>query len=198
MHRPVRTVCRSLFMPALVARTLSGSRRRQAPGARPLAVAQVLCWGGDLALTQRERGPFLVGLSSFLAAHLAYVSAYRSRSSEPLLEAPGRRRLVAAGSLLGCGMAVAAARDDRVVALPVAAYAATLATMVAAATAVDPGQGRGRLVAGAALFLVSDTLIGVRRFLLRDRTDALETAVMATYAAGQWFISDGMMHWRPR
>ena len=90
-------------------------------------------------------------------------------------------------------MAVVAAREDRVLALPVAAYGATLTTMVAAAAAVDTDRGRGRLVAGASLFLLSDTLIGVRRFLLGDRTEALETAVMASYAVGQWCISDGML-----
>lgn len=196
---PVRTVLRSVcrvgFMPALVARTLGVP---WAPGSRRLVAAQALSWGGDLALMRRERAPFLLGLASFLVAHVAYVSAYRSRSSERLLDDPGRRRVVAAGSLLGSAMAVAAAREDRVVALPVAAYGATLATMVAAAAAVEPDRGRGRLVAGASLFLLSDTLIGVRRFLLRDRTDALETAVAVTYAAGQWCISDGMLrHRRP-
>jgi uncharacterized membrane protein YhhN len=187
---PVRTTCRLLFMPTLVARTLAGP---QGPGSRSLAVAQALSWTGDLALMRRERTPFLVGLGSFLVAHLAYVSAYSCRSSQPVLMAPGQRRLVAAGSLLGSAMAVAAARDDRVVAVPVAAYGATLATMVASATAVDREQGRGRLVVGASLFLISDTLIGVRRFVLRDRTDALETAVMVTYAAGQWLISEAMV-----
>ena len=189
-RRPARLFCRAVFMPALVARSLGVPWR---PGARRLLAAQALSWGGDLALSRRERVPFLLGLASFLAAHVAYVSAYRCRSSQRLLASPARRGVVATGSALGAAMAVAAAREDRTLALPVAAYGATLATMVAAATAVDADRGRGRLVAGASLFLLSDTLIGVRRFLLHDRTEALETAVMATYAAGQWCISDGML-----
>jgi uncharacterized membrane protein YhhN len=179
-----------LFMPALVARSLS---QPSVPGARWLVAAQALSWTGDVALLRRERSPFLVGLASFLAAQVAYGSACRSRSSCRVLASPWRRGLVAAGSLLGSAMAVAAAREDRVVALPVAAYGATLATTLAAAAAVDRDRGRARLVVGASLFLLSDTLIGVRRFMLRDRTDALETAVMVTYAAAQLCISDGML-----
>lgn len=73
-----------------------------------------------------------------------------------------------------------------------AAYGATLTAMVATAAAIDPNRGRGRILAGASLFLVSDTLIGVRRFLTDDRSPSLQAAVMATYTAGQWCICDGM------
>src|SRR4051794_8059233 len=151
-----------LLMPALAARFVRAPR---APGFRRVLAAQTLSWGGDLALMGEGRRPFLAGLSSFLAAHVAYVSAYRSRSSAPVLGTPGRRGIVLAGTLLASGMGLAAAREDRALALPVAAYGATLATMVAAAAAVDADQGRGRVLAGAALFLLSDALIGVRMFL---------------------------------
>jgi uncharacterized membrane protein YhhN len=131
-------------------------------------------------------------LTSFLGAHVAYASALRARSSEPLLGTPGRRRFLAAGAAAASGMALAAAREDRAVALPVAGYGITLVTMVAAAAAVDPDRGRGRLLMGASLFLVSDTLIGVRRFMLPDRAAGLDTAVLATYVAAQWCLADGM------
>ena len=64
--------------------------------------------------------------------------------------------------------------------------------MVAAAAAVDADRGRGQLLTGASLFLVSDTLLGVRRFLLPDRAEGLDTAVVATYVAAQWCLGDGM------
>jgi uncharacterized membrane protein YhhN len=89
-------------------------------------------------------------------------------------------------------MAVAAGREDRTLAAPVAGYGVTLAAMVTAAAAVDPERGRAQVLAGAALFLLSDTLLGVRTFLLHDRAPALEGAVMATYTAGQWCICAGM------
>jgi uncharacterized membrane protein YhhN len=157
-----------------------------------MLAAQALSWGGDLALLGEGRGRFLTGLSSFLAAHLAYTSAFRSRSAEPVLGTPGRRRILAAGAAAASGMALAAGREDRGVALPVAGYGVTLSAMVAAAAAVDPDRGRGRVLTGAALFLVSDTLLGVRRFVVPDRADHLDTAVLATYVAAQWCLADGM------
>ena len=187
--RRAQQIALPLVMPALAARTATGPR---GPGSRQLLAAQTLSWGGDLALLGAGRGRFLTGLTSFLAAHLAYTSALRSRSSEPLLGTPGRRRLLAAGATAASGMALAAGREDRAVALPVAGYGVTLATMVAAAAAVDPDRGRAQLLAGASLFLVSDTLLGVRRFVLPDRAEGLDTAVVATYVAAQWCLAEGM------
>ena len=64
---------------------------------------------------------------------------------------------------------------------------------MAATTAVLPDSpGRSRIQAGAALFLLSDSLIGAQQFLVTSRRPALESAVMATYTAGQWLISDGV------
>jgi uncharacterized membrane protein YhhN len=179
----------TLVMPTLAARTAVGPR---GPGFRRVLAAQGLSWGGDLALLGSGRGRFLTGLTSFLAAHVAYTSALRSRASEPVLGTSGRRRWLATGTAAASAMAVAAARDDRGVALPVAGYGVTLATMAAAAAAVDPDRGRGQLLTGASLFLVSDTLLGVRRFVLPDRAEPLDTAVLATYVAAQWCLAEGM------
>ena len=177
-------------MPALAARTATGPRDS---GSRPVLAAQGLSCPAYLALLGPGRGRFLTGLTSFLAAHVAYTSALRSRKpSEPLL---ARRDDVASSPPVRPrprGMALAAAREDRAVALPVAGYGVTLMTMVAAAAAVDADRGLGQLLTGASLFLASDTLLGVRRFLLPDRAEGLDTAVVATYVAAQWCLGDGM------
>ena len=180
--RRARTLTKPLLMPALVA------RGRQD---RAVVVAQACSWVGDVALMREGRRPFLAGLCSFLAAHVAYVVAFRARSSSPLLGSPGRCAVVAGGGAVAAGMAWAASREDRVVALPVAAYGSTLAVMVASAAAIDPGRGRGRVLAGASLFLLSDTLLGVRTFLLGRRVPLVDAAVMATYTGAQWCIASG-------
>ena len=87
-------------------------------------------------------------------------------------------------------MGLAAAREDRALGAPVAAYGATLATMVAAAAAVDDDHGRDLTLAGAALFLLSDTCSAPARSS-PPAGRALESAVMATYTAGQWCIAAG-------
>ena len=176
-------------MPALAARLVRAPR---APGFRRVLAAQLLSWGGDVALTGRSRPLFLAGLGAFLAAHVSYVSAYRDRSSAPLLASAACRRLLLAGGGATVAMTTVAARHDRSLAAPVAAYGVTLTGMVASAAAIDADRGRGRVLTGSLLFLLSDTLIGVRKFLLADGAPAVETAVWATYSAAQWCIGDGM------
>lgn len=185
-----RVLTKPLLMPALLTRSLP-----PAPGDRTVATAQGLSWGGDLALLGKGRTSFLAGVGMFLGAHVAYISAFRTRSSAPVLASPGRRRFLAFGGLAAGAMTLAAARRDRVLAAPVAIYCGALATMVAAAAAIDEDRGRDRVLGGAALFLVSDTALGVRSFLVGEESPAaapLEAAVMATYAAAQWCIADGM------
>lgn len=185
----VRLLTKPLLMPALLTRSLPG------PGARSVATAQRFSWGGDLALLGKGRTSFLAGVGMFLGAHVAYISAFRTRSSAAVLATPGRRRFLVFGGLAAGGMTLAAARQDRVLAAPIAVYCGALATMVAAAAAIDQDRGRDRVLGGAALFLVSDTVLGVRSFLVGEESPAaapLEAAVMAIYAAAQWCIADGM------
>ena len=156
-----------------------------------LRAAHALSWAGDVALMSHDRRSFLTGVGAFFGAHLAYISAYGGRSSAPLLATPGRRALLASCATSAAAMGLAAGRKDRSLAVPVAAYGIALGTMVTAAAAVDEDRGRGRILAGAAVFLLSDTLLGVRRFLTKGEDNALEGAVMATYTTAQWLISDG-------
>ncbi|WP_395690307.1 lysoplasmalogenase [Nocardioides sp.] len=186
----VRRITKPLLMPALAATVVAADP--EGPGVRRVLAGEAFSWGGDVALLGEGRGRFLTGVGSFLGAHLAYVSAFRARSSAPLLGTPGRRRWLAAGSLGAVGMGAAAAREDRVLGAPVAAYALTLATMVTAAAAMDDDRGRDLTLAGAVLFLLSDSLLGARKFLLADRAPVLESVVMATYTSGQWCIAAGL------
>lgn len=187
--RSARWLTKPLLMPTLVARLAT---EPATPG-RDLAVAaQALSWGGDVALLREGRKPFLVGLGLFLAGHAGYVSAFRQRSSVALTASPGRRRALGAGTVVAVAMASAAARQDRTLAAPVAVYGTTLVTMAVAGAAVDPDQGRRWVLTGALLFLASDGLLGLGKFVVRRPVPALDGAVMATYTAAQWCIAEGM------
>lgn len=66
--------------------------------------------------------------------------------------------------------------------------------MFAATTVLDdsvPADARRASEVGAALFLLSDGLIGTGEFLLDDPPPRLETAVMLTYAAAQLLLAEG-------
>jgi uncharacterized membrane protein YhhN len=94
-------------------------------------------------------------------------------------------------------MTVAARRKDPALAGPVAGYATVLAAMFATGSTIDPSfsaTGRRLLQAGTVLFLVSDTLLGAKEFVLRQDVPRVDTAVMATYAAAQALIALGATH----
>ena len=92
------------------------------------------------------------------------------------------------------GMVFGAARLDRKLGPAIAGYSGMLAGTVAAATQLDPAlpkSARRATIAGAALFMLSDSLLGTRKFLLKNPPPRLESAVMATYTAAQFLLSEG-------
>src|SRR5680860_869269 len=175
--------------------------------------AQAFSWGGDLALMGGSERSFLGGVGSFFAAHVAYIAGFASAGSFSSASASDSAGSDSAGSdsagLNSAGlktaaamwvatapvMTIAAGRKDPALRVPIAAYGTVLAAMYAASTMLDqdlPRNARRKLVLGTSLFLASDTVLGLRKFLLDDHSPALESVVMATYSAGQWFIADGV------
>lgn len=198
--RPARRVTKPLLMPAL---HLAFREKVRRSGARPgdrltraTTAAQALSWGGDVALLGRGEAAFLAGLGSFFGAHVAYVAGFgRATEVHRLQHGAGSKAAAATWVLLAPVMATAAGRRDPKLRLPVAGYAAVLAAMFAAASSLDPvlpTEARRKAVTGAALFLLSDSLLGAQRFLRSTPSPVLEAAVMATYTAGQWYLADGV------
>jgi uncharacterized membrane protein YhhN len=191
--RPAHYVVKPLLMPVLAA-GLADSAGTADPVVRRVLGAQAFSWGGDVALMSTREREFLAGVASFFGAHLAYVSAFRALGAgSPTASRAGRAVLIASAVLVP-GNAVAAGRKDSRFAGPIGVYGLVLTAMAAAATALPEAPGRRRIRAGAALFLLSDSLIGAQQFLRDEPHPALESAVMATYTAGQWLISDGVRH----
>jgi uncharacterized membrane protein YhhN len=194
--RPGPTARRLRFLtkPALMP-LLAGATRAAGQRPRTVTAAQTLSWGGDVALLANGDKAFLAGLGSFFGAHAAYIAAF-ARRGDRLSASPnaGVKAAVALWLTTGPAMTLAARRQDPALTGPVAAYASALALMVAAAARLDPdlpGRHRRAVVLGAGLFMLSDTLLATQKFLLRRQVPALETAVMATYTAGQGLIAAG-------
>ena len=199
--RRLRYVLKPLLMPALATAFLDGTRARRARSDHLLLLngttaAQAFSWGGDVALLGTGQRAFLTGVGSFFGAHVAYVAAFtsvRGRSDE--WDAAGLR--VALGLWLTAAplMSMAAARKDPALGAPVAAYATILSAMFATSRMLDPALprgARGTIQAGTALFLVSDTVLAVQKFLLREPLPAVESVVMGTYTLGQGLIAAGV------
>ncbi len=197
--RKARHLTKSLLMPTLTASTAlaagSGGERGGNRLVRSVEVAQAFSWGGDVALLGRSRSSFLAGVGSFALAHGAYIAGFLSaRDRSATLNAPGVRVATVQWAVVAPVMAAQAGRKDPALRLPIAAYAGVLSAMFATSTllrASMPAGARRRIVAGTSLFLLSDTVLAVQKFLRNEPSPALESAVMATYTTGQWLIAEG-------
>jgi uncharacterized membrane protein YhhN len=199
--RRLRYVLKPALMPALATAFLNGTRGGSDRADINLlrtgtAAAQVFSWGGDVALLGTSERSFLTGLGSFFGAHVAYIAAFLSvRGEGKDYDTAGLK--LAAGLWLTATplMSFAAGRQDPALRAPVAVYATILSGMFASSRMLDPSlpQGARRtLQAGTALFLVSDSVLAVQKFLLTEPRPVLESVVMTTYTAAQGLIAAGV------
>ena len=160
-----------------------------------LAAGLALSALGDAFLAQEGERPFLAGLASFLAAHLAYIALFATASAGFGLIAGEPWRLALLVLVAGAALILLRWLMPAVgpaLRLPVAAYvAAILAMMVAAATVRDPV-----IVIGAALFVTSDAILAIERFLLPEGPPhhrRAGPAVWMFYVAAQLAITLGVL-----
>lgn len=160
-----------------------------------LVAALLLSAAGDAFLAHDGEKPFLGGLASFLLAHLAYVALFVAAGggAEILAVQPWRLAIpvaatVAALLLLGRLLpAVGGALRP-----PVSVYvAAIVAMMWASATVPAP-----IVMVGAALFVASDAILAVEKFLLSPQSPHRAwagPAVWVLYYLAQATITLGLL-----
>jgi uncharacterized membrane protein YhhN len=129
---------------------------------------------------------FIPGLASFLVAHLFYIALFRQ--GQPWF--PSRRALVI---VLAFGAATYAvlwsSLQDPVLKIAVSAYVIAISLMAAQAMgrAVALGDNASRWVAvGAGVFMLSDSLIAMNRFL--QPLPLAPLWILLTYYAAQILI----------
>lgn len=171
-----------LLMPLLA----TWAALRGAP--RPLIVALLFGWGGDVLLLSDAEPAFLAGMASFAVGHVCYLVLFR-RTGPPR----ARAALLTPAYVLTLTGTVALLWPDLPTDLriPVASYSVLLTAMAYLAVT------RVGLVAGlgGALFLLSDTLIatGVAEWPQLPRPDFW---VMLTYIAAQFLLTRGLLSGR--
>jgi alkenylglycerophosphocholine hydrolase len=168
--------------PVLALAILVLSRRRDRYAA-VVALGLTLSGIGDFLL-ERPEG-FIAGLLAFLAAHLAYATAFvfeekRLRAGRA---APFAAWLITAGTWLRPGLGT--------LATPVAVYMLAIGTMMwRAAARLDGAETRPGVrtaLTGAILFGLSDTVLAIDRF--HARLPYAGGVIMALYWAGQAAIA---------
>jgi uncharacterized membrane protein YhhN len=158
---------------------------------RWLVAALLFSAGGDFFLAMPWWQPsFVLGLGSFLVAHLCYLGALLP------LRGAGRPRLVAAAVVVVACVGLLVWLWPRLVvaglAIPVVVYMAVLAAMVCAALlACLPTRWTAL---GAVCFAISDSMIGIGRFVLDSQ--ALAVPIWWVYATSQMLITAGFFFGR--
>jgi uncharacterized membrane protein YhhN len=146
-----------------------------------VVVGLALCLAGDVFL-MLPTDQFVPGLASFLLGHIAFVVGFVvGRGHDPLWG------LTAAAAVIALAVSApqvfrGAAAKDRRLRLPVVAYMVVIGTMLAA-SALPPNR---LAIAGAATFVLSDSILARNRFV-RPFAHA-QLATMVTYHAALAFI----------
>lgn len=144
---------------------------------------------GDVALLSDSEPRFVAGLGSFLLAHVAFVVAFVHLGMPRADLGLVRLALVAGLTLVVGTRVVPSARREGGVALgaAVTAYMGVIGVMVVAAWAT----GHALVALGATVFMVSDAVLAMDRFVRERRFGAL--AVMVTYHLGQVLLVLGVL-----
>lgn len=150
------------------------------PTVRAWFVAALVCsLAGDVFLLGGDRW-FVPGLVGFLLAHVAYTIGM---AVGPDWSWPGFAVGVAVMAVLaatvGRRIVPAAGRKERVLGPAVSAYLLAISLMFCAAVAT----GNAWAIAGAALFVASDSILGWRQFVAA--ASWMPLAIMVTYHLGQ-------------
>lgn len=172
------------FIMLVLALALVWSIRRLTAAAVTALVAILCSWAGDIALMIPGQLAFGVGILFFMLAQAGYVVLFvrhlRTRKRPPAWALVYVVWLVA-------GVALLSQQDMGALYPAVVLYAIVIGAMAAASTMTTP-----TIAVGGALFLVSDSLIGLDRFVPAVTVWAADEIIMATYAAGQGLIVWGV------
>jgi uncharacterized membrane protein YhhN len=166
---------------------------------RWLVAGMVFALGGDVCLMIQEVDLFAPGLGSFLIMQVCYSIAFWQsirRSGQPLTESKVWIRAVPFLLYLGVFLVLlrpAFVNNSALLMLwwPVVVYAICLNTMGLLAVWRRGLPSYSQVVIGALLFILSDSVLAVNKFL--QPIAGASWFVMSTYAAAQYLIVTGMV-----
>lgn len=138
-------------------------------------IALVFCLWGDIALMPAIDN-FVLGLASFLIGHVVFIALFVQYGMPHVgLGAVALGLMAVLAATAGRHIVRGAIEKDPALQIPVIAYLVVISAM----TVCGWATGRGWVIAGATLFVISDSLLGWRAFV-RERS-WMAVAVMVTY-----------------
>lgn len=149
------------------------------PAVRAWFVVALVCsLAGDVFLLDDRR--FVAGLAAFLIAHVAYTVGFVVADDWSGRQfATGAVLMLVVGAGVGGRIVRGAERESPVLGWAVIGYLVAISLMFAAAAAT----GNPWAIVGAGLFVISDSVLGWRRFVGEQRW--MPVTIMATYHLGQ-------------
>jgi uncharacterized membrane protein YhhN len=155
--------------------------------------ALLFSWAGDILLeTKIPHGSlFVPGLIAFLLAHIMYITVFVSTPGSGTSRINPALQLIPL-VLYGILLLIVLNKDLGSMKIPVIIYSLVILTMVYTAAGrygkAEP-QSYWLVLAGAILFLISDSALAINKFSYPFRLSSL--VVMSTYAAAQLLIVAG-------
>lgn len=190
----LQVATKPLLMPVLILVVLRSMRHRSTT--RNIVIAALFfSWIGDILLMSKDDELFfMLGLSSFLIAHVNYIVAYNKLKHHGT-SISNFLKFITISLLLIYGVVLISMVYANLGAMrfPVLVYAAVILTMGYAAAmryGLTPPGSFQMVMAGALIFIVSDSLIAINMF-----STPLQNAgfwIMLTYITGQGLIVRGI------
>jgi len=192
-------ICKPAIMISLGLFYWAAQREKKEPVVLTVILAIFFsCLGDVLLMFQRANANFFtLGLGSFLLAQVNYILAYKQHQGERSadeLQGLQRIRFSLPIILSGTGLVVILYKHLGDLKIPVLLYAGVLTYMVLTALfrfGRTNTSSFAMVFAGAILFMISDSLIAVDKFL-----EPLSMAgfwIMTTYIIGQFLIVKGLV-----
>lgn len=192
----IETIAKSLLMPALLGYFISYSRALTSSLKNWIIGALLFSWAGDVLLIFQSRDSlfFLLGLSAFLLAHIFYIIYFhkiKSREKTPeitWLYFPVILYYTLLMSLLFPHLGS--------MEWPVSFYGGVISFMFLRALHMLYIKNRSAgllLVAGAGLFVVSDSVLAINKFY--QPFEAAPVLIMLTYGLAQWLLTEGALRY---
>lgn len=190
-----RVDLRYIFKPLIVVSLMGwfyGQVKIISGAAMYFMAALLFSLAGDVFLLFEEKSElfFMAGLGSFLLAHILYISAFLLLRKGEALRV--RWFWIIAVGIYGSTLLYMLMPYLGALKIPVAVYAFVICLMLLSAVHAfgNPYAKPGVIcVAGALLFLISDTILAINKFYVGFAYAGL--AIMLTYAAAQYLLITG-------
>lgn len=195
-YESLAQVTKPMLLPALLVCYLVETKHQRSRFSLPVVAALFFSWVGDVLLMFQDRQQlfFILGLASFLLAHVFYIIWF----VQQLKKDPAQPRwlYIVAVALYACVLMYFLWPHLGEMKLPVFAYAIIISLMLALALHVVtikfkfPVQ-RMFLLYGAKLFVISDSLLAINKF--HTAFAGAGFLIMLTYGLAQYFLVKGIL-----